>query len=62
MFTSDLLDAHRGALKKEGTIAELFRRVEELGAAGEAASSKVARPQVLAQRPLALVLLITKHM
>ena len=31
MLTSELLEAHRDALKeKEGTIAELLRRVEDL--------------------------------
>jgi len=45
MFTSELLDAHRDALKEDGTIAELLRRVEQLSAAGEAAFAKVAQLQ-----------------
>jgi len=46
VFTSELLDAHRDALKeKEGTIAELLRRMKEHSAAGEVVSSKVSRLQ-----------------
>jgi len=40
VFTSELMDAHWDTLK-EGTIADLVRRVE-LSAAAEAASAKVA--------------------
>jgi len=41
VLTFELLDAHRDALKTEGTIVELLRRVEEINATGEAVSAKV---------------------
>ena len=45
-MTSELLDDHRDALKeKEGTIAKLRQKVEELSAAGEAAAEKINRLQ-----------------
>ena len=40
-FTSDLLDAHWDALKEEGSITELHRRVEELSATGEVCPPKL---------------------
>ena len=42
MLTSELLDAHRDALKeKEGVIAELLQRVEKIAVEGKEAVTKV---------------------
>jgi len=46
VMTSELLDHHQDALKeKESTIAELRHKVEELSAAGKAATEKINRLQ-----------------
>ena len=46
MLTSELLDAHRDALKeKDDTITELLQRVEGLNAKGEVVTTKVTRLQ-----------------
>ena len=46
MLTSKLLDAHRDVLKeKEGTMAELLRKVEEINAEGKEANTKITQLQ-----------------
>ena len=47
MLLSELLDDHRDALKaREGGIVDLHRRMEELSAAGKAATEEISRLKV----------------
>jgi len=44
VFIFELLDDHRKALKeKDGEVADLYQRMEELSAAGKAASEEISR-------------------
>ena len=46
MLTSELLDAHRDVLReKDGIIAGLLQKVEELNAEGKDATTKITRLQ-----------------
>ena len=44
VLISELLDEHRDALKaKEGEVADLYRGMEELSAAGQVATKEIRR-------------------
>ena len=45
MLTSELLDAHRDALKEEGTIDELLQSMDELNAEGKEEIAKITQLQ-----------------